>query len=93
MAWMFMRTALNDHVVQLFFNEYGTLETDTDNRAGAENYLQQFIRLTTAGARVGGLGLQSHMSASVCPECILRKLDILSQANVPMWFTEVRKGF
>jgi hypothetical protein len=55
----------------------------------SDNLLAQFRRLSAAGAPIDGIGLQSHMSASVCPENTLRKLDRLSAARVPIWFTEV----
>jgi GH35 family endo-1,4-beta-xylanase len=55
-AWMFREAARLDPKTPLFVNEFGIL----GEREKTERYLELIRDLRTRGARVGGIGIQSH---------------------------------
>jgi len=56
--WMFRETARLDPKTPLFLNEYGILGNDDKT----ERYIARVRDLRNDGARIGGLGVQSHDS-------------------------------
>uniref|UniRef100_A0A2C9LC69 GH10 domain-containing protein n=1 Tax=Biomphalaria glabrata TaxID=6526 RepID=A0A2C9LC69_BIOGL len=54
-------------------------------------YLSQIQQFKAANVGLGGVGVQSHMPSNIRPSPTLLKhrLDILAQAGVPMWATEL----
>lgn len=87
-ALMFREAARLDPGAALFVNDYN-VECGNDPNATPERYVELVRELQRGGARVGGLGLQGHVTNPV-GEVICDALDALSAATgLPVWFTEL----
>lgn len=86
-AHMFREAHRLDPSSVLFVNDYN-VEGGCDSRATPEMYVNQILDLQERGARVGGIGLQGHMSHPV-GEVICAALDKLGILGLPIWFTEL----
>ncbi|KAL6883228.1 hypothetical protein ACP4OV_010642 [Aristida adscensionis] len=87
-ALMFREAARLDPGAALFVNDYN-VECGNDGAATPERYAEQVRDLQRGGARVGGVGLQGHMTNPV-GEVICDALDKLAAGvGLPVWLTEV----
>jgi hypothetical protein len=76
---MFREAARLDPGAALFVNDYN-VECGNNPRATPEKFVEQIRELQRGGARVGGIGLQGHVSSPV-GEVICDALDKLSAAT------------
>jgi GH35 family endo-1,4-beta-xylanase len=86
-ALMFTEAARIDPAVDLFVNDYN-VECGNDPNATPEKYVELIRSLQSGGAKVGGIGLQGHVSNPV-GQVICDALDKLAATGVPIWFTEL----
>ncbi|KAG0533104.1 hypothetical protein BDA96_04G163700 [Sorghum bicolor] len=85
---MFREAARLDPGAALFVNDYN-VECGNDGNATPERYVELIRGLQRGGARVGGVGLQGHVTHPV-GEVICDALDALAAATeLPVWFTEL----
>lgn len=87
-AAMFRKTAALDPAAKLFVNDFNVVESCGDALATPETYLSQVWQLAQQGAKVNGIGLESHFA---WPQHVRLKhdLDQLALAGVPLWLTEL----
>lgn len=71
----------------LFVNEYD-VENNFDCTASPERYVELVRFLLENGAPVGGIGVQGHIRVPM-GTIIANALDVLSEVNLPIWFTEL----
>ena len=83
-AAMFQRARENDPDVKLFTNEFGL----TDSGYKTTRYRELVQGLQSAGADVGGIGLQSHFDSNVSPKAMELTLAKLTDLGPEIWFTE-----
>ena len=76
-AWMFREAARLDPKTPLFVNEYGIL-ADPEK---TERYLEFIRELRARGARVGGIGIQSHDCDRFAPDGRM----VLEPGDRPQW--------
>lgn len=81
---MFVRAKQNDPNVKLFTNEFGL----TQSGYKTDRYRQLVQDLQSAGADVGGIGLQSHFDSNVSPKALELTLAKLTDLGPEIWFTE-----
>jgi len=84
---LFRLAHTTDPNVKLFLNEYNVVSF-----WGATNrYLAQALQLKAANVGLYGVGAQCHFSADQDPDpnAIKNRLDILAQAGLPIWITEL----
>jgi GH35 family endo-1,4-beta-xylanase len=87
-ARMFREAARLDPAAALFVNDYN-VECGNDPSATPEKYVELIRGLQRGGARVGGVGLQGHVTHPL-GEVICDALDKLSAATgLPVWITEL----
>ncbi|KAH9520346.1 hypothetical protein Btru_060574 [Bulinus truncatus] len=84
---MFQLVHSLDPTPKLFLNDYGVVASGEYTLA----YLSQIQRFKSANVGLGGVGVQSHMPGYTKPNptVLKHRLDILAQAGVPMWATEM----
>ncbi|KAI8793506.1 Anti-sigma-I factor RsgI6 [Biomphalaria glabrata] len=84
---MFRTVHSLDPTPQLFLNDYRVVANGEYTLA----YLSQIQQFKAANVGLGGVGVQSHMPPNTKPSPTLLKhrLDILAQAGVPIWATEL----
>ncbi|RLM97899.1 hypothetical protein C2845_PM06G23650 [Panicum miliaceum] len=87
-ARMFREAARLDPAAALFVNDYN-VECGNDPSATPEKYVELIRGLQRGGARVGGVGLQGHVTHPL-GEVICDALHKLSAATgLPVWITEL----
>ncbi|CAL1542281.1 unnamed protein product [Lymnaea stagnalis] len=84
---MFQAIHQLDSTPKLFLNDYGVVSSGEYTLA----YLAQIQQFKAANVGLGGVGVQTHLPDYVQPNPSLLKhrLDILAQAGVPLWATEM----
>lgn len=85
--YMFQLAQQLDPSVKLFVNDYHVVD-GYDAYSTPEKYIQQIQELQSAGAPVGGIGVQGHITFPV-GAIIASQLDKLAMLGLPIWFTEV----
>ncbi|GJP45209.1 hypothetical protein CLOM_g4627 [Closterium sp. NIES-68] len=87
-SWMFKAARALDPNVQLFLNDYNTVE-QCDRGANPEVYLEKVWNLNASGAPVTGIGVEAHYSGE--PQLVRLKHDLnrLAMAKLPIWLTEL----
>ncbi|XP_070181548.1 anti-sigma-I factor RsgI6-like [Littorina saxatilis] len=76
-----------DPNVKLFINDYAVVATGSDT----EKYLAEALRFKEANVGLYGMGVQCHWPNNLEPDpyLIKERLDLLSQAGVTIWVTEL----
>ncbi|KAK7105079.1 uncharacterized protein [Littorina saxatilis] len=76
-----------DPNVKLFLNEYGVVA----GGHSTNDYLKQAQHFKAANVGLYGLGVQCHFPSEYAPEpsLIKKRLDVLAQAGLPIWVTEL----
>ncbi|KAK7104675.1 uncharacterized protein [Littorina saxatilis] len=76
-----------DSHVKLFLNDFSVVAQGASTYA----YLNQTIRFKAANVGLYGIGVQCHFPDEMepNPDIIRHRLDILAQAGVPIWVTEL----
>jgi GH35 family endo-1,4-beta-xylanase len=89
-ALMFREAARLDPAAALFVNDYNVeCGGRGDPAATPERYVDLVRALQRGGARVGGVGMQGHVTHPV-GEVICDALDtVYAATGLPVWFTEV----
>ncbi|TVU03702.1 hypothetical protein EJB05_50767, partial [Eragrostis curvula] len=89
-AFMFREAARLDPGATLFVNDFNVeCGGGYDPYATRERYIELIRELQRRGARVGGIGLQGHVTNPI-GEVICDVLDRLAAATgLPVWFTEL----
>ncbi|XP_055876275.1 uncharacterized protein LOC106075843 [Biomphalaria glabrata] len=84
---MFRTVHSLDPTPKLFLNDYSVVANGEYTLA----YLSQIQQFKAANVGLGGVGVQSHMPSNTkpSPTALKHRLDILAQAGVPMWATEM----
>ncbi|CAN6479561.1 unnamed protein product [Victoria cruziana] len=81
-----------DPGTNLFLNDYNTLEDSRDTDSTPAKYLEKIKQIQAYPGNAGmklAIGLESHFSSPVDPAYIRSALDVLAQAELPIWITEL----
>ncbi|ELT91832.1 hypothetical protein CAPTEDRAFT_194144 [Capitella teleta] len=97
-SW-FEEATLNDQFIQAMFTEMHDLQPDVKlftNDYDAMSlslytsaYRSAAMKLRMNGVPIGGIGLQSHMSVYPDPDLLQKRLDVMAEAGLPLWITEL----
>ncbi|XP_064603715.1 uncharacterized protein LOC135469112 [Liolophura sinensis] len=76
-----------DPNVKLFLNDYNTVGSG----GATEAYTQQGSAYKKFNTHIYGMGVQSHFPSGIAPDptMVLRRLDRLAGAGLPLWSTEL----
>jgi GH35 family endo-1,4-beta-xylanase len=83
LPWMFQQVRALDPDVQLFVNDYNTIEGN-DTAA----YKAEIQSLISQGAPIDGIGVQGHFPGSINAKDVESRLNSLGQLGLPIWITE-----
>jgi GH35 family endo-1,4-beta-xylanase len=86
-AYMFCEAHKLDPSAVLFVNDYN-VEDGCDPKSTPEKYIEQILELQERGAKVGGIGVQGHITNPI-GEIICNSFDKLSILGIPIWITEL----
>ncbi|KAJ3672826.1 hypothetical protein LUZ60_006200 [Juncus effusus] len=86
-AYMFREAHKLDPNAILFVNDYN-VEDGCDPKSTPEKYIEQILDLNEKGAKVGGIGVQGHITNPI-GEIICDSLDKLGILGLPIWITEL----
>ncbi|XP_070200860.1 uncharacterized protein [Littorina saxatilis] len=80
----------NDPTVKLFLNDYSVVASGWSTN----DYLIQAEKVKAAGVGLYGMGVQCHFHDDEFPDptAIKSRLDMLSEAGLPIWATELDVG-
>ncbi|ELT96446.1 hypothetical protein CAPTEDRAFT_102428, partial [Capitella teleta] len=97
-AW-YEEATLNDQFIQAMFTEMHDLQPDVKlftNDYDAMSlslytsaYRNSVMKLRMNGVPVDGIGLQSHLSIYPDPDLLQKRLDVMAEAGLPLWITEL----
>lgn len=86
-ADMFRRSHALDPAAKYLVNEYNVLN-GVDPKSTPDKFAELATSLASAGAPIGGLGVQGHLSAPVGRH-VAHALDTLAGTGLPIWITEL----
>ncbi|KAK6183210.1 hypothetical protein SNE40_010735 [Patella caerulea] len=84
---VFQQAHKTDPSVKLFLNDYNVVAQGEFTQA----YLKQALHVKGSNSGLYGIGVQGHFSDEMRPDptAIKARLDVLAQANLPIWITEL----
>ncbi|KAH9520353.1 hypothetical protein Btru_060582 [Bulinus truncatus] len=92
---MYRSVHASDPTPKLFLNDYNVMANGEYTQASSDilqrAYLDQIRLFKAANVGLGAVGMQSHFPSFTEPDPTLMKyrLDILAQAGLPLWVTEL----
>ncbi|PFX28014.1 Endo-1,4-beta-xylanase [Stylophora pistillata] len=83
--WMYQAAARAEPDVDLFINDFDVVENGQLTQALLEEAKDLLLR----GIPLDGIGVQGHFTGHVNPSLLQYRLNMLSEARIPIWLTEV----
>lgn len=83
--WMYQAAAQADPDVDLFLNDFDVVENGQLTQA----FLEEAKGLLLRGIPLDGIGVQGHFTGHVNPTLLQYRLNMLGEARIPIWLTEV----
>ena len=91
-AAAFQKTRQIDGTVELFMNEYNTIEERGDGASSPAKYLQKLGEIQAflgGGSGPLAIGLEGHFGSAPNLPYVRSSIDTLAAKNLPIWVTEV----
>ncbi|XP_034681945.1 endo-1,4-beta-xylanase 5-like [Vitis riparia] len=91
-AAAFQKTRQIDGTVELFMNDYNTIEERGDGASSPAKYLQKLGEIQAflgSGSGPLAIGLEGHFGSAPNLPYVRSSIDTLAAKNLPIWVTEV----